>query len=349
MDNDIILLIDSRNIGGIETHVLNLAETLKNMSIPVRILLYEEYGNHPLIQQAKNKGLAITLLDGNVLSLYKYLRKKRPKLLHTHGYKAGILGRFIAKLLKLPIVSTYHAGEPGIGKLRLYTLFDRYTSFMSTNIAVSKTVAKGLPAKSIIINNFINLPIEQEQALTISNDGRLAVGFVGRMSFEKGPDLFIQLAGLHPEADFHMFGNGPMLKDIQQHKLVNVSLWGETIDMTKCWSRINLLCISSRFEGLPLVALEAMSHKIPVMAFAVGGLTDLIDNCLNGYLVEPLDVLGLSQCLYGYIDLNESRRIALHDQAYKTITERYTCNSLVPEVISVYEKALHEKSKAMKC
>ncbi len=118
--NDIWLLLDSRDLGGIESHVLQLSGGLRQAGLKPRVLFWADYGGHPLRAALDRAGLVHETLTGGFRSLIDALRRRRPAVLHTHGYKAGILGRLAARLTARPVVSTFHAGEPGTGKLRLY-------------------------------------------------------------------------------------------------------------------------------------------------------------------------------------------------------------------------------------
>ena len=119
-NKEIWILIDSRSIGGIETHVNNLIKGLNESSYNIRVVLLQDYGTHPIFNNNKLLHIPITKLTGGAATLYKALRQHQPQLIHTHGYKAGILGRCFAYFLKIPVVSTFHAGEPGVGLVRLY-------------------------------------------------------------------------------------------------------------------------------------------------------------------------------------------------------------------------------------
>lgn len=109
------LLLDSSGIGGIETHVWHLAEALRSRGRPVRVVFLADHGPHPLFDRLEAAQHRVTRLGGSFGDLLHALREQRPGVLHTHGYKAGILGRLAARLAGIPVVSTFHAGEPGRG------------------------------------------------------------------------------------------------------------------------------------------------------------------------------------------------------------------------------------------
>lgn len=89
---EIWLMLDTRSFGGIESHVLHLAGALKRRGEPVRVVLLADHGAHPLCDRLKEEGISVEQLQGGPIGVFKaFLR--RPRLVHTHGYKAGILAR----------------------------------------------------------------------------------------------------------------------------------------------------------------------------------------------------------------------------------------------------------------
>ena len=136
MSQTVWILLDSRGPGGIETHVGLLAAALARRGARPVLVFLQRHGSHPLEAVARSNAVPLRYLAGGFAALYRAMRRHRPALLHTHGYKAGILGRLAGLLSGTPVVSTFHAGEPGRGRLRLYTWLDRLTAPLSRPIAV---------------------------------------------------------------------------------------------------------------------------------------------------------------------------------------------------------------------
>lgn len=124
MNNEIWQLLDSRHMGGIETHVLQLAAGLSRQGQKTRVVFFDDHGAHPLKQQLLDQAIPMLVLDGRFASLRRSLIRYRPCLLHTHGYKAGLYGRLAARTTATRSYSTYHAGEVGTGRLALYDWLD---------------------------------------------------------------------------------------------------------------------------------------------------------------------------------------------------------------------------------
>lgn len=335
MNHRIWILLDSRGQGGIETHVEELAVGWNSGGQDVSVVFFRDYGPHPLRDRLRQNGIRV-MTAGSISGLFQLIRSGRPDLVHTHGYKCGILGRLLARLFKIAVVSTFHAGEPGDFKIRTYQAIDRLTARISTNIAVSEQIARKLPRGTRVMDNFVRVP--PYPAWSETNAGRIA--FVGRLSEEKGADTFMEIARRHPSLRFDVYGDGPMRSTLEALGLANVTFHGMQPGMQDTWRNIGLLCMPSRFEGLPMAALEAMAHGIPVACFAVGALPELIEDNVNGFAVPPGDMDHLSYRIIQWSRIGPSLRSAMSLGARRTIQDRYSVERILPQVIGVYANAL---------
>lgn len=328
------IILDSRNAGGIESHVLQLAEGLTKHQQQVSVIFLNDYGQHPLKDALKQRNISTVSLDGHFVTLWKKLIRESPSLLHTHGYKAGIFGRIAARLSNTPVVSTYHAGEKTSGKLAIYDWLDRQSArFANIVYAVSPEIAQRLPATCQVLDNFVD-----SKNLQPTTGKQFA--FVGRLSHEKGADYLLQLAAQYPDYLFHLYGDGPLRSSLEEQAGNNVIFHGHINNMSSVWSSIELLIMPSRQEGLPMAALEAMARGIPVLASQVGSLNQLIDTGKNGWLIPPGDNQKLARCLGQWISTPEQDRQHLRQAARQKILNRFTTDIVVPQVINNYQKIL---------
>jgi len=335
----VVLFLDSRGFGGIESHVFNLAKGLSANNVSVEIVFYQSYGKHVLFKELEDNNIPYRVLSGSLWSVVRYLYTRKPNLLHTHGYKAGILGRVLAKILKVSIVSTFHAGEPGTGKLKIYNLLDRFLSPLATCISVSKNIDLTLPTKSVVINNFAIEPRGASRHCFARKRAKIA--FVGRLSPEKGPDIFCQLAKQIPQHEFVLFGDGPMLPDLMRFSNY-VTFKGHVQNMDEEWSDIDILCITSRYEGLPMVAVEAMLRGIPVIAFDVGNIKELINNPDLGSVIRPSDIIAMKLAVLDWVKLPGN---ILKERKLKIIShtkKKFSSSAVLPQILAVYDSALGE-------
>jgi len=126
----------------------------------------------------------------------------------------------------------------------------------------------------------LGVEIPAEQALPKSGE-EITIGYFGRLSLEKGPDLFVQIAkrladrhaGVHPSLRFILAGDGPARETV--HKLVRgaesfIEMPGFVKEVRSLMSRADIVVLPSRIDGMPAAVLEAQALGIPVVASAVG-------------------------------------------------------------------------------
>ncbi|GGF79737.1 glycosyl transferase [Azorhizobium oxalatiphilum] len=334
--DDVWLLVDSSTVGGIETHMGVLAAALMRQGLGVRVILIADHGANPWFAQLDAAGVPHRTLSGGFKGLLAALKAARPRILHTHGYKAGILGRLAAKLAGVPCVSTFHAGERGRFPVSLYQTLDSWTSCLARRIAVSRPIAEGLPFAAEVIGNFVPVPAAPPHGARPDT-----VGFVGRFSHEKGPDLFCALAEKFAGSGlaFEAFGDGAMRPELQAKTGAAVQFHGLVTTPGAIWPRIGLLLMPSRAEGLPLAAIEAMAAGIPVAASAVGALPDLIRQGENGYLFPAGDLDAMESAVRAWAGLDAAARAAMGEAAWRTARAGYAVDVLLPKVRAVYAAA----------
>ena len=345
---NIALLLDSKDYGGIETHVANLAKGLTSTGHTVQIILLNNYGEHPVFESDELLSSMLLKLDGNLAALYNLLKKSPIELVHTHGYKAGIIGRISCKLTNTAVVSTFHSGEKGNIKMQLYGWIDRMTAYSSPCICVSEQIKQSANLTAEVIQNFVELPKNSPRKAprklstkpVKTNTAPSQVAFVGRLSYEKGPDVFIRLAEQLPEYNFSIYGSGPMLEEISTAATGNVTLEGQVKSMNPHWPKISLLCITSREEGLPLVAIEALVRGIPVISFDIGGIASVVINKLSGWLIAPYNETAFLESIKQGQMLTTDQRTDMASFAYAHIKNNFSSNAVVPQIFNVYSKAL---------
>ncbi|TVU62922.1 glycosyltransferase family 4 protein [Vibrio atlanticus] len=353
--NEIWLLIDSQTFGGIETHVIELALGLIEYQRQVRVVLLTKFiSSPPIIQRLTESQIPFCHLcelapnaSNSLSQLKQAIDQYRPSHLHAHGYKASIVSKVaklsLAKPNKLHQVSTYHAGETPTGKVWLYDFLDRYSGFISNHsLVVSDKIKDKIPFKTTLLNNFISIPENPSPSFASSSDVQeettaiYDIGFAGRLSHEKAADRFVVLAKAYPNQRFHIYGDGPERQTLSNNSPTNLIFHGHQTSMDKAWQTIDLLVIPSRYEGLPMAALEAMVRGIPVIATAVGNLPQLIEHQISGYVAQ--DETELNTCLDKWISLSLDDKATMNHKARSTIIERYSPQAVIPHILECYER-----------
>ncbi|TFH92352.1 glycosyltransferase family 4 protein [Vibrio ouci] len=331
--NQVWLIIDSFTFGGIETHLLELANGLKQHQAPVKVWLIRRYDSESLLAtKLRDADIEVEYLDQTnrhyIRYLLKQIKSERPALIHAHGYKASIVSKLARVVTGVRQISTYHAGETPNGIVWLYDLIDRFSAFLSCHsIAVSEKISAKLPVKTLAFNNFID-----DRNLTPSRGKSIA--FVGRLSEEKGPDRIVDLAQLNKALNFEIYGGGLMEEQLRKTAPPNVTFHGHQSDMSSVWNKIGLLIICSRYEGLPMTALEAMGRGIPVLALNVGNLSHLIVNNDNGFLADSMTEL--NGALAEFAAFDDTQLLAMQTSAINTIKQAYSAEAVIPQLLRLY-------------
>ncbi|RTZ16806.1 glycosyltransferase [Vibrio aquaticus] len=331
--NAVWLIIDSLTFGGIETHLLELAKGLKQFKTPVKVWILRQYSEPPLLlSKLQSANIDVDYLQTSkrhyLPTLISKIRQYSPAVVHAHGYKASLACKLARVITGIRQVSTYHAGETPSGRVWLYDCLDRYSAFVSSaSIAVSDKIANKLPVASQSFNNFID-------SNGLANSKGNEIAFVGRLSHEKAPDRFVELARLNQELNFHIYGDGPMSSTLRSSAPTNLSFHGHQTNMDKVWQNVGILIICSRYEGLPMTAIEAMARGIIVISLDVGNLPKLIRHGQNGYMTHSMTAL--SDALNQYLASDVRHRTELKAQAVHAVNSAFSVSAVIPQLLALY-------------
>jgi glycosyltransferase involved in cell wall biosynthesis len=273
--------------------------------------------------------------DREYAAIRDALARERPAVVHTHGYRADVIAGAAARRLGLPTATTLHGFTRYGLKNRLFEYLQlRNAARSDAVIAVSAALetelaARGVPRERIaLIPNRLGPSVvsyaSREAArarLGLPSDGTV-VGWMGRLGYEKDPVTFVNaFARLQrPGTLACVVGDGPERAAAEAAATAGsvgdaLRFTGGIPDAGKLLAAFDVLVLSSRTEGTPMVVLEAAQAGTPVVATRVGGLPALLGED-GGWLVGSGDVQGLSDAIAAALDApDEARRRALALQA----------------------------------
>ena len=277
------------------------------------------------------------------------------ELVHTHGYHATVVGYLAARRVGVPVVSTVHGYLRRNLKERLYNVIDRrLLRRFDAVIAVSQEivgqlVASGIdPQRVVMVQNGLDFPDQvpdaaRARALLEAAPAEKLVGWIGRLSPEKGADLFIRaLAEGNVPARAIVVGDGQELASVRQLveslKLEGrVTLAGFRPNAAELLPGFDVLALTSRTEGTPMVILEAVAARVPIVSFRVGGVPDLLSED-SAWLVAPGDTSAFGAALRAALqDPAERRQRA--ENARNTLRTRLGMKQWLDRVSAVYRLA----------
>lgn len=263
-----------------------------------------------------------------LVELTTLLRRIRPSIVHTHSSKAGILGRWASWFAGVPvIVHTIHGY--GITPVqsrwvqRLLITVERMTGWITTQwVAVSKADIRKGKAWHLFRNNVLLVrpgidPRPFQQAPVNSNRDLLrrelgaqtstrVIGTVACLKPQKAPEDFIEVANLvtvsHPDVRFVLIGDGelraPIESLIARYGLQNrVHLAGWRRDIPAVMQALDIFLLTSHWEGLPRVLLEARAAGLPIVATNVGGADEVVVEPAVGTLCRAGDTEGMATAI----------------------------------------------------
>jgi glycosyltransferase involved in cell wall biosynthesis len=307
------------------------------------------------------------------LRLARLIRRERPDILHTHTAKAGTVGRVAAILAgrhKPPIVvHTFHGHvlRGYFGPLRswFFRVLERWLAAHTTAlIAVSPQgrddlVALGVaPAERFAV---IRLGIELGERIAPEKNGRaesrhylgipedrFAVGWIGRMTaVKRTDDVLVAFKGLRDagvDATLCMVGDGPDRQHLEQ-RAHELGLMGDTLflgyqeDVAPFYAAFDALVLPSSNEGTPVSVIEALAAGRPVVATRVGGVPDVVQEGVDGFLVDPGATDDLADRL-AQLARDTGLREQMGAAGRKRVLPRYAVDRLVDDVDRLYRSLL---------
>lgn len=176
--------------------------------------------------------------------------------------------------------------------------------------------------------------------------GKKVVLFTGRLTVHKGVEYLIK-AARQIKGEVIILGDGPerayLEKKIHEYKLTNTRILGymspkEQVSFKEFYARADVYVAPSTWnEPLGLVILEAMAAKTPVISTRAGGVTSLIKDGYNGYLVRPRSSNEIADRVNMLLE-NDALRQKMGERAYRQVSEKYTWQHLAERFERIYEK-----------
>ena len=300
-------------------------------------LLVEWANRIPFLQRRWNRWLVREIHPLKDLlafvNLWQLFRREQPDIVHTHTAKAGILGRWAAKFAGVPFIfHTAHGfafndfQRPALRSF--YISLERLTSKITTRLfLVSQANAdkaekcgitrRGdwvLARDSISVEEFLQpTPRRRKLAHWGVPEDKVIVGMVACFKPQKSPEDFVEVAARvlakTDQAHFVMAGDGERRRfieeRIQRHGIsrhITLLGWQNENDMPEVYRNLDIVVLTSLWEGLPCVFSEAMACELPIVATNVDGAREAIVAGENGYLHEPHDVDGMAESVLKLIN-----------------------------------------------
>lgn len=357
-------VINTAEVGGGASHLIQLAQGLALHGWTSTVVVGRDGPSGPRLRAAGVPVLKVGPMGvGTLLSLPQVLRAQRPDVVHVHGSRAGLLGTLSARAAGVrPVVYTAHAfafRRKDYPVLRwAFVLAERATCALADHVIclthgdLAAAKEAGIPTShATVIPNGIDLTrftAGADRAVLGIAQGVPVIGMVARLVPQKDPMTFLQaarrVADALPDAKFLLVGDGPLRPDVESAARA-LGLEGRCLalgarqDVPQLLAVMDVVLLTSRWEGLPLSALEAMAAARPLVASRLPGMSEVIEDGLTGVLVSPGDSEQFAAATLVLLR-DAPRRAAMGTRARRRVADHFSEERMIMSTVRAYRSAL---------
>jgi glycosyltransferase involved in cell wall biosynthesis len=367
---DVLHVIGSLTAGGAERNLCYLAPWMAESKFSYGVCCLTNRGEYaheiecigvPVFELGHRTRYTIS----TILRLRRLLKRRRVKVIHTHLFESGVIGRLAAWLAGVPVVITHEHGKT-VWKRWYQRGFEALAMFgtdlriaVSDDIRAIRMKRELTPgSKIVVVGNAVEPlgyglgdAVREAKRTELGLAGCFVIGTVGRLVTAKSYDLLLRAAeevcGRRPEVRFIVVGEGPLRKSLTDlrealHLTDKVFFLGSRTDIPELLAAIDLYIITSQREGLPISLIEAMMAGKPVVATRVGGIPEAVRHNVEGMLVCPGERDGLVHAILGLMDDEAGMRV-LGQRARARAIEKYSARAILETLEGIYASLLARK------
>jgi len=311
-----------------------------------------------------------------LLKLIFLFKKNQYGIVHTHTTKTGIIGRIAARIAGVPvIIHGLHGNALEVFDSKFINIIKiflekRISKFTDANISVSEIVSRkyleyGIGKKDkyftvrsgMELNKFFNAregvdEQKKRQELGINREDFI-IGNVGRLAASKGHQFLFQAIKKilenrkNQSVKLLVIGEGKykekLIKYVKKHNLErNVIFTGYRKDVAELMAIMDLFVFASLREGVPKVLVQATAVGIPIAAFNIDGVSEILKDNYNGFLVEPKNIEQLVEIIIKY--MNNKKLIRIHGKNGQNIVRnRWSVKGMVKGTEQIYNHLIEKK------
>ena len=294
------------------------------------------------------------------ISIRTFIKEQDIDIIHSHGYKANFYALLATLIKNVSLIATCHPWIKINLKVKIYSWFDKLLLNRFNRIVVISEEIKQDILKSGVSENKVTvidngIDISRFSNKHKSNDflkeynikpAKKIIGTIGRLSEEKGQKFFIEAAKVllekYPDLFFMIVGDGPLKEELQTKALHyriqdHLIFTGISDNIPKILAGMDIFVLPSLTEGLPMVLLEAMAAKKPIIATDVGAIPRVISDRKSGHLIKPGNTNELIEALTILLnDQSYTSRIA--QNGYETAINKYSAKEMTKKYVEIYEQ-----------
>jgi glycosyltransferase involved in cell wall biosynthesis len=359
-------------LGGAEEMVLNLVRYLPDRFEPIVCCINHE---NVIGQEIRKTGVPMSVLGltpglrhpWHLAGIRHYLRQTTPTIIHTFLLTGSLYGRLAAMLERVPIVigTEVNVYER---KRAHHVLAERLLMAGTDRVIVSANSVRDYyveqihadPAKIDVVYNAVdwksiqpNRSREQMRAsLGLEQNARVA-GMIARLTEQKGHRYLFEAMAAPALSDLQLIvvGDGELRESLKAEAQAlgvapRVHFLGARRDLGDLLAAMDVFVMPSLWEGLPLSMILAMGAAVPVVATAVAGIPEILENHATGWLVPPADSAALTAALVD-VFADRARSIAIGSAARASVLPRFGVDGYVNAIVALYDRLLAERPSAI--
>jgi len=380
MKSKVLHVITRLDAGGSATNTLETVARLDKEKYDVRLISGRTCDPDGSIAAfIQEKGINCVFVDSlcreiNLLrdikafcKLYKFFCKEQCDIVHTHSSKAGILGRWAAKLAGVKyIVHTPHGHvfygyfNKFISKIfisaerltaritdKIITLTDigrdEHLQFKIAELEKFRTIYSGVDWESFLRKNSV---LKQYRKNFNLQENQFIFGTVARLESIKGNEYLVgamaEVIKKYPETKLLIVGEGSLRNDLEKKsRSLNLEKYviftGHQTDAANFIHLMDVFVLASLNEGMGRVILEAMACRKPVIASRTGGIPELVKEGQTGLLVNPGDSNAVAEAMI-YLYENREEAKVFGEEGRRLATDMFSLDKMIKDIDDLYQE-----------
>jgi glycosyltransferase involved in cell wall biosynthesis len=267
-----------------------------------------------------------------LVRIIQHHKRNNFKIIHAHGINASVVGKIASLYLKIPLIQTVHgSGRMDLKQNTPMAWFEKkmltktkYTSQITVTSSFLKyeNVNKGI---SIIPNG---VSVEEFDEIEVEKNLSPTIIWVGRDTPTKGLKILrTSILKIRKK-----------IPDLKTKLITGGAVTGKAL--IKAYKKAHVFVLPSLAEGQPITLLEAWAAKLPVVVTDVGDNSQMVKNGVNGYIVDPGNVLQLTNALLKTLRAR-TKNTQMGEAGYSLVKNEYSLNHVAVKTWEVYQSVLN--------
>jgi glycosyltransferase involved in cell wall biosynthesis len=358
MYKKIAYILPSKEIGGTEKMTVSLAKNIKKYGFDCFVITLQSKGEFThLLSENNIKSYTLNLKKNIFRGFIKFvfiIFKEKPSILHSFLFWGNLFAKCTGSLFFIPVICSQRSTDDW--KKPIHWYIEHFTSFLCKIIISNSLAGKNVLVekgkinsdKIIVIPNGIDINKIPAKAIFEKPkffENKIIIGSIGNLRKAKGYEYLLKsikiITEKYKNIMFIIAGKGKEYQNLlNMSNNLNISEYVKFVGFIKeIYSYISffdILVIPSLWEGFPVIALEAMAMKKPIVATNSGDIPIIINNGSNGLIVEPKDPSSMANAII-YLLNNPQIRQNMGENGYKKIIKEYTLDKMVQKYAEIYK------------